>query len=104
MIRDTTLRRIFADEDLSFAAKGVLGFVLTRPAGARIGLAELFRASPDTLDTVATAVRELARTGLVGTVKPTCRNAHAASAITLPASPPEQHRRPQHGGKGVSAR
>jgi hypothetical protein len=69
-IADSLLRRVFEDPGLSLAAKGALAFVLTRPAGARISEAELFTCSSDPLDAIAQAVRELARTGLVGTVKP----------------------------------
>jgi hypothetical protein len=67
-IADPLLRRVFEDPGLSLA-KGALAFVLTRPPGARVSEAELFAASSDPLMEITKAVRELARTGLVGTVK-----------------------------------
>jgi hypothetical protein len=68
-IADAALRDVFEDQDLSLAAKGVLAFVLTRPAGARVTQAELFGSSCDPMTVIEAAVKELARKGLVGTVR-----------------------------------
>jgi hypothetical protein len=69
-IADPSLRAVFEDPDLSLAAKGALAIILTRPPGARVSPEELFASSSDPMAVVAKPVRELARTGLVGTVPP----------------------------------
>jgi DNA-binding IscR family transcriptional regulator len=78
-IADAGLRSVFSDPDLSLAAKGALAFVLTRPPGARVSPADLFGASSDSMDAIARAIRELARSGLVGTVK----GGRAGGGVTL---------------------
>jgi hypothetical protein len=69
-IADPALRAVFEDPDLSLAAKGALAVILTRPPGTRVSREELFASSSDPMAVVAKAVRELACTGLVGTVPP----------------------------------
>jgi hypothetical protein len=56
------LRAVLADPGLSFAAKGVLALVLTRPAGALARVAELFAASADPMPVIEHAVDELVHT------------------------------------------
>lgn len=68
-IPDPALRAVFEDPDLSLAAKGALAVILTRPSGARVSPEYLFSSSSDPMTVVSKAVRELARTGLVGTAK-----------------------------------
>ena len=67
---DASFRALLASPELSYAAKGVLAFVLTRPPGAKVGLAELFAASTDPIEQITKAVRELTRMGLVATRQP----------------------------------
>lgn len=69
-IADPSLRAVFEDPDLSLAAKGALALILTRPPGARVSPEYLFSSSNDPMTVITKAVRELARTGLVGTAKP----------------------------------
>ncbi len=64
------LRAVLADPGLSFAAKGVLALVLSRPAGAVIGMGELFAASADPMPVVEQAVGELVHAGLLATTPP----------------------------------
>jgi DNA-binding IscR family transcriptional regulator len=80
---------------LSLAAKGVLAFVLTRPAGARVTQAELFGCSRDPMTVIEAAVKELARKGLVGTVR-----GRAGSGVRLNAADGgTAGRRAEHGGR-----
>jgi hypothetical protein len=88
-LSDASLRALLASPDLSFAAKGVLAFVLTRPPGARVGLAALFAASTDRMETITAAVRELSRMGLVASLKPGRGAGQGDGAIRL-----HQHRPP----------
>jgi hypothetical protein len=64
------LRAVLADPGLSFAAKGVLALVLSRPAGAVIATGELFAASTDPMPQVEQAVTELVQAGLLTTTEP----------------------------------
>ncbi len=64
------LRVVLADPGLSFAAKGVLALVLSRPPGAVIGSGELFAASADAMAVVERAVAELVHAGLLATTPP----------------------------------
>jgi hypothetical protein len=82
-LSDASLRALLASPELSYAAKGVLAFVLTRPPGARVGLAELFAASADPMEQITKAVRELARAGLVATVAAGRNTTHSGGAIRL---------------------
>ena len=95
-IADSALRHVFEDQDLSLAAKGVLAFVLTRPAGARVTQAELFGSSRDPMAVIEAAVKELARKGLVGTVR-----GRAGSGVKLKAADggTAQRRVAEHGGR-----
>jgi hypothetical protein len=68
-IPDPALRALFEHPDLSLAAKGALAVILIRPSGARVSPKYLFSPSGDPMTVVSKAVRELARTGLVGTAK-----------------------------------
>jgi hypothetical protein len=68
-IADPSLRAVFEDPGLSLAAKGALAFVLTRPPGTRVRPEDLFASSSDPMPVITKAVRELARTGLVGSVR-----------------------------------
>ncbi len=61
---------VLCDPGLSFAAKGVLGLVLTCPPGAVIGTGELFAASADPMPLVERAVAELVQAGLLATTPP----------------------------------
>jgi hypothetical protein len=79
-VGDPALRRVFADPDLSLAAKGLLAVVLTRPQGARVSAADLFATSSDPMATITKACRELVRAGLVGTF-----SSRAGSGIKLSA-------------------
>jgi hypothetical protein len=83
LIQDAALRRVFADPDLSLAAKGALAYVLTRPAGARVGAADLFSDSSDPIKVVEGALRELVRTGLVGTAKRGRASRRSRGAVVL---------------------
>ncbi len=62
---DAALRSILADPALSYTAKGVLVFVLSRPPGAVITRAELLASGRDPTAAIDAAVRELAQAGLV---------------------------------------
>jgi hypothetical protein len=64
------LRAVLADPGLSFAAKGVLALVLSRPAGAVTGIGELFAASSDPMPVIERAVAELVQAGLLATTRP----------------------------------
>jgi hypothetical protein len=77
------LRAVLADPGLSFAAKGVLALVLSRPAGAVIGLGELFAASADPMPVVERAVAELVRAGLLSTTQPGRAADRAAGGVVF---------------------
>jgi hypothetical protein len=64
------LRGVLADPGLSFAAKGVLALVLSRPPGAVVGPGELFAASADPMEAIEHAVEELVHAGLLATTPP----------------------------------
>jgi hypothetical protein len=64
------LRAVLADPSLSFAAKGELALVLSRPAGAVIGIGELFAASADPMAVAEQAVAELVQAGLLNWTPP----------------------------------
>ncbi len=64
------LRGVLADPDLSFAAKGVLALVLSRPAGAVIGTGGLFAATADPMPVIERAVAELIHAGLLTATQP----------------------------------
>jgi hypothetical protein len=64
-IGDGALRSILADPDLSYTAKGVLAFVLSRPPGAVVTRAELLSCGRDPMHIIDAAVRELAHAGLI---------------------------------------
>ena len=59
------LRAVLGDPGLSFAAKGVLALVLSRPPSAVIGVGELFAASADPLEVIESAIDELVHAGLL---------------------------------------
>jgi hypothetical protein len=77
------LRAVLADPGLSFAAKGVLVLVLSRPAGAVIGTGELFSASADPMPLVERAVAELVQAGLLSTTRPSRAAGSAAGAVVI---------------------
>ena len=64
------LRAVLCDPGLSFAAKGMLVLVLSRPAGAVIGTGELFAASADPMPVIEQAVVELVQAGLLNRTPP----------------------------------
>jgi len=64
------LRVVLCDPGLSFAAKGVLALVLSRPAGAVIASGALFAQSADAMAVVERAVAELVHAGLLATTPP----------------------------------
>jgi hypothetical protein len=64
------LRVVLADPGLSFAAKGVLALVLSRPPGAVVATGELFASSADPMPLVEEAVAELVQAGLVASTRP----------------------------------
>ena len=61
---------VLCDPGLSFAAKGVLALVLSRPAGVVIATGELFAQSADAMAVVERAVAELVQAGLLATTPP----------------------------------
>jgi hypothetical protein len=63
------MRAVLADPGLSFAARGVLALVLSRPAGAVIGIGELFSASTDPMPVIEQAVAELVQAGLLASTR-----------------------------------
>jgi hypothetical protein len=64
------LRGVLADPGLSFAAKGVLALVLSRPAGAVVATGELFASSADPMPLVEGTVAELVQAGLLASTQP----------------------------------
>ncbi len=64
------VRAVLADPGLSFAARGVLALVLSRPAGAVIGIGELFSTSTDPMPVIEQAVAELVQAGLLASTPP----------------------------------
>jgi hypothetical protein len=64
------LRKVLADPGLSFAAKGVLALVLSRPPGAAVSTGELFAASADPMGVIEHAVDELVHAGLLAWTPP----------------------------------
>jgi hypothetical protein len=77
------LRAVLADPGLSFAAKGVLALVLSRPPGAVIGTGELFATSADPMPVVERAVAELVRAGLLATTPPGRAADSAAGGVAI---------------------
>ena len=77
------LRAVLADPGLSFAAKGVLALVLSRPAGAVIGTGELFAASADPMPMVEQAVAELVQAGLLNRTPPGRAADSAAGGVVI---------------------
>jgi hypothetical protein len=77
------LRAVLADPGLSFAAKGVLALVLSRPAGAVIDVGELFSASADPMPLVERAVAELVQAGLLATTPPGRAAGSAAGGVVV---------------------
>jgi hypothetical protein len=88
------LRGILADPGLSFAAKGVLALVLTRPPGAVISTGELFATSADPMPLVERAVAELVQAGLLATTRPGRAAGTAAGGVVFGRS----RRAPRKGG------
>ncbi len=78
LVSTAELRAVLDDPALSFAAKGVLALVLSRPAGAVIGTGELFAASADTMPAVKRAVAQLVHAGLLAAT-PSSRAADSAA-------------------------
>ncbi len=77
------LHAVLADPGLSFAAKGVLALVLSRPPGAVIGMAELFVASTDPMPQVERAVTELVHGRLLTTTPPGRAAGTAAGGVVF---------------------
>jgi hypothetical protein len=77
------LRAVLADPGLSFAAKGVLALVLSRPPGAVIVTGELFSASADPMPVVERAVAELVQTGLLSTTPPGRATGSTAGGVVV---------------------
>ena len=67
-VRAGELAAVLADPELSLAAKGALAIVATRPPGAVVTRAELFRLNSDSISTIDRALKELVSRGLVGNV------------------------------------
>ncbi len=79
------LHGVLADPSLSLAAKGILAFVLSRPAGKVVTRAELFESNRDPISVIDKAIKELAQGGFISTVPPAKRSAPRRSGgITLP--------------------
>jgi hypothetical protein len=77
------LRVMLADPGLSFAAKGVLGLVLSRPPGAVIAAGELFASSADPMPVIERAVAELVQAGLLATTPPSRAADSAAGGVVI---------------------
>ncbi len=85
------LNGVMSDPTLSLAAKGILAFVLTRPAGATVTRAELFASNRDPITAIDKAIKELAQSGVISTVPPAKRSAPRRSGgITLHQPPPPE--------------
>jgi hypothetical protein len=69
-ITTAELRAVLADPGVSFAAKGVLALVLSRPPGAVLSTGELFAASADPMEVIDHAVDELVHAGLLARTPP----------------------------------
>jgi hypothetical protein len=82
-ITPAELRAVLADPGLSFAAKGVLVLVLSRPAGAVIATGELFSASADPMPVIERAVAELVQAGLLATTPPGRATDSAAGGVVI---------------------
>jgi hypothetical protein len=85
-------RSVLAAADLSFAAKGLLSYIVTRPPGTVITKAELFQASSDSMPTIEKAAMELVRHGLVGTVAGRGRGHRQSGGITFHPQPDKRQR------------
>jgi len=59
---------VLADPELSFAAKGLLLWALTRPPGQELARVELDQASRDPLHALTDALHNLVRSGWLATV------------------------------------
>ena len=77
------VRAVLADPGLSFAAKGVLALVLSRPPGAVIGTGELFAATTDPMAVVERAVAELVHVGLLATTAPGRAASSTAGGVVI---------------------
>jgi hypothetical protein len=77
------LQAVISDPGLSFAAKGVLALVLSRPAGAVIGTGELFAQSTDPMPVVERAVDELFEAGLLASTRPGRAAGTAAGGVVF---------------------
>jgi hypothetical protein len=75
------LRAVLADPGLSFAAKGVLALVLSRPPGAVIGTGELFAASADRMEGIEDAIDELVHAGLLARTPPRRADSRAGGVV-----------------------
>jgi hypothetical protein len=64
------LRGVLADPGLSFAAKGVLALVLSRPPRAAVSIGELFASCADPMEVVDQALDELVRADLLARTRP----------------------------------
>ena len=62
-------RRVFEDEGLSWAAKGILGYMLSRPDDWRVHVNDLLRKSPDEEPAVRSCLQELEITGYLQLVR-----------------------------------
>jgi hypothetical protein len=77
------LRAVLADPGLSFAAKGVLALVLSRPPGAVIGTSGLFAAAADPMLPIEQAVAELVQAGLLTATQPGRAAGTAAGGVVF---------------------
>ncbi len=77
------LRAVLCDPGLSFAAKGVLALVLSRPPGVVIATGELFVQSADPMPEVERAVAELVQAGLFATTQPGRAAGSAAGGVVI---------------------
>jgi len=73
---------LFAEADLSFSAKGILAFLLSRPPRV-VTRAELYRSSKDGMPFIDAAVTELVTAGLVSLVPARRRGDRASGGIKL---------------------
>jgi hypothetical protein len=81
-IQQPALCVVFAASELSFAAKGFLAMLLSRPPRV-VTRAELWRSSSSPINVVDDAVRELVIAGLVSSVPPRRRGDRASGGIKL---------------------
>ena len=82
-ISPAELHAVLADPGLSFAAKGVLALVLSRPAGVVIGAGELFAATSNPMPVIEQAVDELVQAGLLTTTGPGRSAGTAAGGVVF---------------------